>query len=311
MEQMVGPFSEDVPAIPNIPTILAPTGDYSTEEKRILLLSAAIGETFGGEPIRVDDETKQLVCELAREYGSLVRETLTSTYVEARSGGYWTAEESAQVRLSTSAPSWCWWTSPNYVNSYGSDEPALWMTSPLFKDHLAFPSRVSLGWLCQEDSTMDPEELLNDEPAELLYEARRPESTRMLTIGSRADFHHLVERFLLMISCDHNSRPDLDLHPDPHTNPYPTSDPGPAPQVRHQLRELGLAVDPIEVLVDWPRVAEHYDAVYMPFEGYMDCAWVPIRTSRGLAIAAGWAPEATYWLTAPAVQKTPPASPSA
>lgn len=273
LEQLVvSDFKEDTSDF--LPAI----AHYSVVEKQILLLGAAVGNTFGGnDDVRVDADARELAGGLASDCGDLVRGTLSDTRVQMQCGGVDSVRASQKVRLSTSAPHSCWWTSPNYVNPYGSDESSLWMTSRLFNERVHFPAGSSLGSLCGEDAFYSPVELLGNALQDSWKLSRLPRPERTLAINSASDFRDMAERFPLAIQ-----RSD-----DPRT--------------RHDLQDPRLVLAPVETLIDWPRVAEHYEAVHMTCEGYMDCAWLPIETSRGTATATGWSPEATYWLQAPPV----------
>ncbi|MGO1590856.1 MAG: hypothetical protein ACTHW1_01815 [Ancrocorticia sp.] len=259
---------EIVPLLPEIEP-------YPIEETQVLLLAAAVGNTFGGEGMQVGSSAASLARNLTVEYANIVRGTLISDHVEAFADGWYNAPESDQVRLTTGAASWCWWTSPNYINSAGSDEAGLWMTSQLFSEKVRFPATISLGWLCGEDASTSPIDLLKDAPRAPLRVTQTPDSSRTFTISSTQDFRELVDRFPLAIPQDS------------------------AEQTHHQLRDTALVSRPVDVLVDWPRAAERYDAVRMTCEGYMECAWLPLETTYGVTTATGWSPEATYWLQAP------------
>lgn len=256
-----------------------------TNTRRILVLAQTIGEVFGPFEVMVDAAAYELSRTLASEYATWMRSCLSSQLVMAWAGEGWDMDAIKKVTLRASLEPTSWWTSPNYVLANGLESPDMWMGSPTFCGRAEIPGWVSPGWLMREDAMKEPQELIADVPQTILQCEAVPESIRTYSINSRQDFRVLAENFPRAIGDGISAK-------------------------RHQLNEMN---DSIRWIIDWARVAETFDAVYMSAEGYLDTEWVPLDLSEevksaeslgGKTIASAWAPEATYWLRRPAVSLT-------
>ncbi|MDX3656412.1 hypothetical protein PV646_03745 [Streptomyces sp. ID05-26A] len=63
---------------------------------------------------------------------------------------------------------------------------------------------------------------------------------------------------------------------------------------------------PASTRVDWPRVAEDFDAVHLTVTGLLTAQHVPVATPHGPAMLTGWDAESTAWLRLPPGLTTTP-----
>lgn len=89
---------------------------------------------------------------------------------------------------------------------------------------------------------------------------------REVVIGSLEDFVDLVESYPLRVTV-----PDA----------YPEH----------------LFDKPVEVVVDWGRLAQDVDVVYLKAEAYFECAWRSLPTRYGWTVMSGWSPETRFWIS--------------
>lgn len=160
-----------------------------------------------------------------------------------------------------------WWSVPTYLNGYGTRLPNLFRAAYLFKKSLPLIGGLPHDTILCEDSALEFAQRLG----RYVNLESVPDERRVCRIKSGEDFIRLVESYPATATAQGRGRPDVSTSKQ------------------------------IDVVPDWKRVGEQFDAVSVDCRTYLTASWRPLSTSYGFTRISGWVPEAVYLLRSQSV----------